>query len=325
MSDVEQARIFLEHSILGPLLLREDVTDITYNGESLFYQSTMNGRKKAQLLMTYKEAYQLIKQLANFMNVPFTYLDPIVEMSVMRYRIFAVGPSISRKHFQPSLSFAIRIHALPGQNLYRFLNENSRWRGLFQFLISQRVSFVIAGKTGSGKTQLQKELLGLIPQAQRVIVLDNILELDGIDIPQLDVTIWQISRSYDFQQMITGALRSHPDWLLIAESRGEEFKEVLRSVKTGHPIITTLHSDDIDHIYARMISMLLIGESVSLHDHLFNEVKHAFPILIQLESSITDKALERKIKVVQILHARQIYRFDESITEQDVNQLIQTW
>ncbi len=325
MSDVEQARIFLEHSILGPLLKQDDITDITYNGESLFYQSTIAGRKKAAIQMTYKEAFQLIKQLANFMNVPFTYLDPIVEISVMHYRIFAVGPSISRKHFQPSLSFAIRIHALPGQNLYRFLTENSRWRQLFQFLISQRVSFVIAGKTGSGKTQLQKELLGLISEAQRVIVLDNILELDGIDIPHLDVTIWQISRSYDFQQMITGALRSHPDWLLIAESRGEEFKEVLRSVKTGHPIITTLHSDDIDHIYPRMISMLLIGESVSLHDHLFNEVKDAFPILIQLESSLTEKALERRIKVVQILHTRRIYRFDESITEQDVIQFIQSW
>lgn len=325
MSDVEQARIFLEHSILGPLLKQDDITDITYNGESLFYQSTIAGRKKAAIQMTYKEAFQLIKQLANFMNVPFTYLDPIVEISVMHYRIFAVGPSISRKHFQPSLSFAIRIHALPGQNLYRFLTENSRWRKLFQFLISQRVSFVIAGKTGSGKTQLQKELLGLISEAQRVIVLDNILELDGIDIPHLDVTIWQISRSYDFQQMITGALRSHPDWLLIAESRGEEFKEVLRSVKTGHPIITTLHSDDIDHIYPRMISMLLIGESVSLHDHLLNEVKDAFPILIQLESSLTEKALERRIKVVQILHTRRIYRFDESITEQDVIQFIQSW
>ena len=325
MSDVEQARVFLEHSILGSLLTREDITDITYNGESLFYQSTINGRQKAEALMSYKDAYQLIKQLANFMNLPFTFLDPIVEMSIMRYRIFAVGPSISRKHFQPSLSFAIRIHALPGQNLFRFLSENSRWRPLFQFLMAHRLSIVIAGKTGSGKTQLQKELLGLIPNAQRVIVLDNILELDGLDIPQLDLTIWQISKMHDFQRMITGALRSHPDWLLIAESRGEEFKEVLRSVKTGHPIITTLHSDDIDHIYSRMISMLLIGESISLHDHLLTEVKAAFPILIQLETSISEEGMNRRIKVIQIHHHGRMFRLNESMSEEDVLRFIQSW
>lgn len=325
MSDIEQARLYLENSILAPLLSREDITDITFNGESLFYQSSIDGRKKAIESMSYKEAYQLIKQLANFMNLPFTYLDPIVEMSIIRYRIFAVGPTISRKHFQPSITFAIRIHPLPAQNFFRFLHEQSRWKSLFQFLILHRLSFVIAGKTGSGKTQLQKELLGLIPEAQRVIVLDNILELDGINIPHLDLTIWQIPKMQDFQRMITGALRSHPDWLLIAESRGEEFKEVLRSVKTGHPIITTLHSDHIDHIYSRMISMLLIGESISHHAHLLTEVKQAFPILIQLESLMHETGVERKIKEVQIHHRGQIFRLDDAMNEKVFMHLIQSW
>ncbi len=325
MSNVEQAKLFLENSILAPLLVKQDITDITYNGESIFYQSSIEGRKKSQTLMSYKEAYQLIKQLANVMNVSFTYLDPIVEISIMQYRIFAVGPSISRKHFQPSLSFAIRIHASTRENHFRFLLDHSQWRELFQFLMMQRLSFVIAGKTGSGKTQLQKELLGLIPEAQRVIVIDNILELDGIHLPHLDLTIWQIHKMQDFQRMIAGALRSHPDWIIIAESRGEEFKDVLRSVKTGHPIITTLHSDHIDHIYSRMTSMLLIGESSSLQHHLLQEVTDEFPILIQLDSFTNNLGIQRRIKVVQIQHRGKIFIFDESNTIEKVRQFIQSW
>lgn len=325
MSDVEQARLYLENSMLGPLLKRTDITDISFNGDSLFYQSTSEGRKKVAILMSYKEAYQLIKQLANLMNVSFTYLDPIVEMSIMQYRVFAVGPSITRKLFQPSLSFAIRIHGLPGLNPFKFLSELSRWKELFQFLIKQRSSLVIAGKTGTGKTQLQKELLGLIPDAQRVIIIDNILELDGIHMPHLDLTIWQIHRLQDFQKMIAGALRSHPDWLLIAESRSEEFKEVLRSVKTGHPIITTLHSDNIDHIYARMTSMLLIGESISLQPHLHQEVMHAFPVLIQLDTDNRVDGIHRLIKEVQIQRHGQIYRFNQFMTQDDLRKLMQAW
>lgn len=324
MSDVKQALEFLENSTLGKLLLQVDITDITFNGESIYYQSTVLGRQKSDITLTFKEAYQFIKQLANLMNIAFTYLDPIVEMSIMRYRVFAVGPTITRKYFQPSISFAIRIHSPLKHQNYLFL-QSSPWRNLFKFLISKHLSFVIAGKTGSGKTQLQKELLGLIPASQRVIVMDNILELDGLDTPHLDLTIWQIQKNEDFQRMITGALRSHPDWLLIAEARGEEFKEVFRSVKTGHPIITTLHSDDIDNIYGRMISMLLIGESLSLQAQLLDEVRQSFPILVQLEAWMSDKGIQRMIQFVQIYHHGQAILFQQDVSEVDINQFIQSW
>lgn len=324
MSDVKQALEFLENSTLGQLLLQVDITDITFNGESIYYQSTVLGRQKSDITFTFKEAYQFIKQLANLMNIAFTYLDPIVEMSIMRYRVFAVGPTITRKYFQPSISFAIRIHSPSQHQNYLFL-QSSPWRNLFKFLISKQLSFVIAGKTGSGKTQLQKELLGLIPASQRVIVMDNILELDGLDTPHLDLTIWQIQKHEDFQRMITGALRSHPDWLLIAEARGEEFKEVLRSVKTGHPIITTLHSDDIDNIYARMISMLLIGESLSLQAQLKDEVRQSFPVLVQLEAWMSDTGIQRMIQFVQIYHHGQAIRFQKDVSEVDINRFIQSW
>ena len=156
-------------------------------------------------------------------------------------------------------------------------------------------------------------------------MIDNILELDGIQMPHLDLTIWQIHHLEDLQSMITGALRSHPDWLIVAESRGVEFKEVLRSVKTGHPIITTLHSDHIDRIYSRMTSMLLIGESVSLHAHLLQDVTEAFPILIQLETFSDTNGLQRRIKGLHIHHHGQLYRFDEKTTIKEVDDFIQSW
>jgi len=325
MSDVSKALVYLENSILKSLLEQPDITDISFNGESIFYQSSFYGRKKAAFTMTYEEAYQLIKQLANLMDMPFTFMDAIVDMSIARYRIFAVGPSVSRKQYEPSLTFAIRIHPIENHVELKFLTKDSPWFNLFKFLIKENVSIVIAGKTGSGKTQLQKELLMLMEEAKRVIILDNILELDGLFIPGLDLSVWQIKPMFPIQKMVEGALRSHPDWLLIAESRGAEFKEVLRSVKTGHPIITTLHSDRLDHIYERMVSMLLIDESISHADQLKVEVNHAFPVLVQLVSNQLDGGIYRMIDEVSISHGGVVYNLNKNVDLDTVNMVIQSW
>jgi pilus assembly protein CpaF len=325
MSDVQKASLYLENSILKSLLQQNDITDISFNGESIFYQSSVYGRRKATFTLTYEEAYQLIKQLANLMNMPFTFMDAIVDMSIARYRIFAVGPSVSRKQYEPSLTFSIRIHPKENHVVMKFLTQETPWFNLFKFLIDHDVSIVIAGKTGSGKTQLQKELLMLMSEAKRVIILDNILELDGLWIPGLDLTVWQIKPMYSIQTMVEGALRSHPDWLVIAESRGAEFKQVLRSVKTGHPIITTLHSDRIDRIYERMVSMLLIDESMSHAEQLKSEVIQAFPVLIQLVSHELDGGIHRLIDQVSITHHDTVHRLNKDVDVNTISKVIQSW
>jgi type IV secretory pathway ATPase VirB11/archaellum biosynthesis ATPase len=246
-------------------------------------------------------------------------------MSIARYRIYAVGPSVSRKQYEPSLTFAIRIHPKDNHIEMKFLSKDSPWLNLFKFLVDHDVSIVIAGKTGSGKTQLQKELLMLMSEAKRVIILDNILELDGLWIPGLDLTVWQIKPIYSIQTMVEGALRSHPDWLVIAESRGAEFKQVLRSVKTGHPIITTLHSDRVDRIYERMVSMLLIDESMSHVEQLKFEVTQAFPILVQLVTNESDGGIQRLIDQVSITHHDVVHVLNKDVDVKTINKIIQSW
>jgi pilus assembly protein CpaF len=300
MSDVKKAKQVLEQSLLSNLLKQPDITDISFNGEKVFYQSSLAGRLEANFIMTMEQAYQLIKQMTNLMNIPFSYLDAIVDMSVDRYRIFAVGPAISRKHYQATLTFAIRIHPESGYIPHYFLTDNSPWTECFKKLVRLGHSMVVAGRTGAGKTQLQKEIISLMPPAQRLIIIDNILELDGLSMPHLDMTIWQIKDVEDMHSMIEGALRSNPDWLIVAEARGQEFKYVLQAAKTGHPIVTTLHSDHIEGIYPRMVSMLRMGEVAYGDDHLLAEVKTVFPVLIQVGLSVEEGKIIRQIDSVSL-------------------------
>jgi pilus assembly protein CpaF len=307
MTDIEKAQMLIEQSFLQPWLIQTDITDISYNGQQLYYQSTLYGRHFASDQITYEQVYSFLKQIANYLNKGFSYSEPILDMSVGAYRIHAVGPLITRKNYHPSLSFSLRIHRYHDGQLSLFLPKESLYRDLVIGFIKRKKSIVISGVTGVGKTQLQKELIYLMEPSTRVIIIDNILELDGLMADHLDMTIWQVSGQQNFLTLMVAALRSHPDWLLIAESRGEEFTNVYMSVLTGHPIITTIHSGEISHVYTRMKSMLTKDQPNSYDEHILESLRFHFPVIIHLNKETIDGKIHRFIEHISYFIQEKMY------------------
>jgi type IV secretory pathway ATPase VirB11/archaellum biosynthesis ATPase len=96
-------------------------------------------------------------------------------------------------------------------------------------------------------------------------------------------------------------------------------------VKTGHPIITTLHSDRLDHIYERMVSMLLIDESMSHADQFKVDVKEVFPVLVQLVSNEFEGGIQRVIDQVSIIHQGVVHILNHDVDDKIVNKVIESW
>ena len=143
-------------------------------------------------------------------------------------------------------------------------------------MLEKNESIIIAGPTGSGKTELQKYLLSSLPNYSRIILIDNIQELDFIRTnEELDVTSWQVtpqSKEGTFEELIRNALRSNPDWLVIAESRGKEMNDVLNSVMTGHPIISTIHAKDVESVPHRMVRLVEMSETSEDYDEIMEDI-----------------------------------------------------
>jgi pilus assembly protein CpaF len=325
-SDLDRAKQWIEQSFLTPWIQQDDVTDITFNGAELYVQTSQYGREKISLILEYSEVYDWIKQLANLMNIPFNYSEPLMDISIDRYRLYAVGPSIARRGFERTISFALRIHRHLGSIPVLFLREGSVWKDVVDVCVHHRLSIVISGMTGVGKTQLQKEILQLLPAATRLIILDNILELDGLYLPHLDITMWQNRGKIGLGPLIEAALRSHPDWLLIAESRGKDFIHVLNSVMTGHPIITTLHSESIHTTDQRMVRMLRMDDPLVPVDILLHDLRSHFHVIIHLEKT-NQFPLVRKIVALHVRLDDRIYCFEETMDTLHVKTLVEelTW
>lgn len=301
--DREKLIQFISNSFLLPLLQDENITDISYNGKNVYYLHNFSGRQKSDITIDENQAKDFIRQIANLSEKQFSYQNPKLDVSFDRYRINAVHPSIARHHNEKCLNFSIRIAGNRPIITNRSNFLNAELIALFDVFLRSKVSMVIGGITGSGKTEFQKYLISSLIENTRVIIIDNVLELDNLDLEdKIDINIWQSEEKNEeasIQELVRNALRSNPDWLIVAESRGKEMMEVLNSAMTGHPIITTIHALDIDSMPTRIGRMVMMNEQKQNFDILMQDIFHNFQIYIYLCRDIDkDGKVHRYIKEI---------------------------
>lgn len=298
--NIEKLVNFLNESILKPLLDDIEITDIAYNGHSISYQHNSKGRLPYKEEINENEVMSLIRNLANLSERQFSFQNPILDISFANYRVNAVHHSIGRKNNKPCCSFSIRINHRHKKELdERFIDENVKQ--LLISLVQNNYSIVIGGKTSSGKTELQKYLIRNMMHNTRTIVIDNVLELDQDNEKDLDITFWQFDEQNDritISDLIKNALRNNPDYLIVAESRGEEMIDVLNSAMTGHPIITTIHASSIRNMTSRMVEMVMMNDKKFVYENVWQNIVHHLQIYVYTSIERNQDGIVRYISAI---------------------------
>ena len=272
----EKLLSYIESSFIGSLLKDPEITDVSYNGVSFFYVHNEKGRLKSDIKVSSEEVMNFIRQIANYSEKQFSYTIPSLDVSIGKYRLNAMHPSIVRVENDKACSFSLRISSKENriEPNSEFINEECE-----KFLVScleNEKSIMIAGATGSGKTELQKYLLSKLKKNSRVIVIDNVQELENLrQFEDLDLTSWQVipnNPNASMEELIRNALRSNPDWLVVAEARGKEMSEVLTSVMTGHPIISTVHAYSLEATPKRICRMIMKADPTEKYEYILDDV-----------------------------------------------------
>lgn len=287
----ENAVTYLEKSFLAPLLTNEEVTDISFNGGELFFVSNKTGRQKSSIQVGSDEVISFLRQIANLTEKSINLANPILDVSFGRYRLNGVNSSIGRFHEEKAPSFSLRLasRVCKIEKDMQFLDEKGR--EILRIALKKHRSIVIGGQTGTGKTELQKWLLLNLPTNTRVIVLDNVEELDLVHNERIDMTTWLSgdgAGKLPLNTLIRNALRHNPDYLLVAEARGEEMLDALASAGSGHPLITTIHADSLESMPHRLARMaLMAGSQISLSE-LYSEVLEHITYFVFLEKKMKE-------------------------------------
>lgn len=297
--ETKNAERYLESSFLAPLLAVKTITDISYNGDNLYFVDNRFGRRKAEVYISDDQCLSFLRQVANLSEKSFNVAEPILDVSFGPYRLSAVHSSIGRHGEKKAPSFSLRIASRGlrvGVNP-TFLEPKAR-DIILQFLRAKE-SVLIGGVTGSGKTELQKWLLASMEENTRVLVLDNVEELSLVEGGKLDMTTWmtEASPKAGLQELIRNALRHHPDYLLVAEARGKEMADALYAAGSGHPLIMTMHAKSLSRMPDRVCRMAKMGYPEADEKLLWEEVCSLLPNYIFLEKkSGEDGSIERYVQ-----------------------------
>ena len=293
---------YIESSFLSSLLKKEDVTDISYNGNEFYYVSNIYGRKKSDIFVEHQIVKDFLRQIANYTEQQFSYTNPNLDVSVGKYRINATHQSIGKIMDEDVVTFSLRIASTTPR-----ITDNSDFFNkdivkLLKCLLFNNCSIVIGGVTSSGKTEFQKYLLRNMKENERVIVIDNVMELDAIrNDGKIDLTCWKVDErnpNSSCSILIKNALRNNPDWLILAEARDKEMLDVLNSAMTGAPIITTIHSLDVKSLPYRMARMVQRNEQKMELEDILNDLYYHFHFYIYLRKEYDGKKVKRYISEI---------------------------
>ncbi|WP_345701888.1 TadA family conjugal transfer-associated ATPase [Kitasatospora terrestris] len=152
-------------------------------------------------------------------------------------------------------------------------------------ILRARLSLLISGGTGTGKTTLLAALLGLVPHDERIVLAEDSAELR----PDHPHVVRLQSRppnqeslgELTLRDLVRQALRMRPDRLVVGEVRGAEVVDLLAALNTGHEGgCGTVHANTAADVPARLEALgSLAGlDRVSLH----SQLRAALDVVIHL-------------------------------------------
>ena len=119
-------------------------------------------------------------------------------------------------------------------------------------------NIIACGETGSGKTEFIKYLASKIKDDEKVITIEDTLELhlDRI-FPHRDIVTMKTNNIASYTDVLVTCMRQNPKWILLSEVRSAEAVMAVRnSISSGHYILSTIHADKASAIPNRLYSLL---------------------------------------------------------------------
>lgn len=135
---------------------------------------------------------------------------------------------------------------------------------LLNAIVKLRKNTIVSGGTSSGKTSVLNALSGLIPENDRILVLEDASELQ---LQQKHCVYFETRKpdkngqgEFSIRDLVIASLRLRPDRLVIGEIRGGEALDLLQAMNTGHSgSMSTIHANSPLDALSRMETCAILS------------------------------------------------------------------
>ncbi|MBT8459208.1 MAG: CpaF family protein, partial [Boseongicola sp.] len=153
--------------------------------------------------------------------------------------------------------------------------------------VEGKVSMVISGGTGSGKTTMLNALSAYIPHEERLVTIEDAaeLQLQQPHVVRLETRPPTVDGRHEILQrdLVKNALRMRPDRVIIGEVRGSEAFDMLQAMNTGHEgSMSTVHANSPRDALGRIEQMVGMAGMPMTQNAIRAQMSSAVHMFLQL-------------------------------------------
>jgi pilus assembly protein CpaF len=275
----------------GPLqrLLDDDsVTEIMVNGPDNIYIE-MGGRltRSGARFSSEEHLRRVIERIVGRVGRRIDESSPLVDARLEDgSRVNAVIPPLA---FSGSTLTIRKFGKVPLQ-VQDLVNRDSltpQMVDLLRACVEAKLNILVSGGTGTGKTTLLNVLSSFIPASERIITIEDAVELQL----QQEHLVRLESRPRNIEgrgevtirDLVRNSLRMRPDRIIVGEVRGGESLDMLQAMNTGHDgSLSTLHANSPRDAVSRLETMVLMaGMDLPLRA-IREQISSAVDLIVQL-------------------------------------------
>lgn len=289
---------------LGPIdrfLTDPTVWEVMVNGPKEIYIEREGKMQKADAAFDDEaQLYFFIERILSPSGRRVTEFEPYIDarlpdgsrLNVVRSPVAPFGPILTirkARHKMLEISDLIARRTID-DNIARFL----------KLCVHNHLNIAIVGGPGSGKTTIMNILAGFIPELERVITIEDTLELklQNKHRVALETRPSNIEGKGEItiRDLVRNALHMRPDRVLIGEVRGEEALDMLQCMNIGRVgSMTTLHANSALDALLRLETMAMMGSTNVSPELIKRQIVSALDLVI-----VVDRLMDGTRRVVSV-------------------------
>src|SRR5262252_3482149 len=313
---------------LEPLLKDSTISDILINGHECVYVE--RGGLLEPCGVRFKDESHLLRIINKIVSAVGRRVDeshPLCDarlldgsrVNVAVRPIGVDGPLVSIRKFSKKpfgLNKLVEVGALRPQ-----------MAELLGAAVKARVTTIISGGTGSGKTTMLNALSAFISEKERLLTIEDAaeLQLQQPHVGRMETRPPSIEGRGEIRQreLVKNALRMRPDRIILGECRGEEAFDMLQAMNTGHEgSMATIHANTPRDAISRLEQMIGMANMPMTIASIRGQIAAAIRVVVQLQRLSDGKRCVTSIAEItglegDIIQMQETYKFVRESTAED--------
>jgi pilus assembly protein CpaF len=278
----------LGYGPLEPFLRDDSVTEVMVNGHDAIYIE--RGGKIELTKATFVDDAHLMRIIDKIVSSIGRRVDEASPMVDARLpdgsRVNAIIPPLSLR----GSTLTIRKFSRDPYTMDDLINFGTLTPKAAQFLaacVRGKLNVLISGGTGTGKTTTLNAVSAFIPNAERIVTIEDAaeLQLQQEHVIPLEARPPNIEGEGEIRirELVRNSLRMRPDRIIVGEVRGPETLDMLQAMNTGHEgSLTTIHANSPRDALSRLETLVMTAGVELPHRAIREQIASAFDLLIQI-------------------------------------------